>query len=114
MTPAKSRLTTRTTTRRTARTPFKGRTLVAIGLLVFMSVTGAVVWRRSEGFRTATEIGTLDATRRGLIAARITLNRDLDEASSRRRIVPLAEKRLGMHVAGEAQSRMLPDSVRTP
>ena len=92
---------------------YKGRTLVAIGLVLFVSVALVVVWRRSLGVADAREMRTLEREKRALVSERTTLERALREASSRSRVVSAAEKRLGLHVATEAQTRSLADSVVT-
>jgi hypothetical protein len=93
---------------------YKGRTLVAIGLALFVSVALVVVWRRSVGVAAAREMRLLERDKRALVSERTTLERALREASSRSRIVTAAEKRLGLHVATEAQTRTIADSVVPP
>ncbi len=90
----------------------RGRSLVALGLLLFVAVMALVVWRRSVGVATAREIQLMEADRRSLRAERVTLENDLRRARSRRRVVQEAERRLGMHVATEMQTRYLTDSDR--
>ncbi|WP_337170883.1 hypothetical protein [Gemmatimonas aurantiaca] len=93
-------------TRRSKRA-LAGRSLVAIALGVFVVVTALVVWRRSVGVGTAREMQRLEAERRALRSERVTLENDLRRAMSRRQVVQEAERRLGMHVATEAQTRFL-------
>ena len=102
------------TARAKKRTPFKGRTWVAIGLFVFVAFTSLVVWRRSVGVSTANAIAKQDAQRRALLAQIATLQRDISDAQTRRHIVAEAERRLGLHVAPEAQSRVLAEPAREP
>jgi hypothetical protein len=85
---------------------------VAIGLGAFVVVTAIVVWRRSVGVSTARQMRLLEADRRALLAKRVTLENDLRKARSYLQVVREAEKRLGMHVAAEAQTRTLPGAVR--
>lgn len=87
--------------------PLKGRVLVALGLVVFVVVTAAVVWRRSEGVATARAIEKLRLEQRTLRAEQQNLENDIRRAASRRVVVEQAERRLGMHVATEAQTRLL-------
>jgi len=101
-------------TPRRRQQPYKGRTLVAIGLALFISVALIVVWRRSVGVAAAREMRLLERDKRSLVSERTTLERALREASLRSRIVAAAEKRLGLHVATEAQTRSIADSVRPP
>jgi formate-dependent nitrite reductase cytochrome c552 subunit len=90
--------------------PFRGRTRVALGLLLSFAVASVVVWRRSVGVSTAKAMQKAAAERRALAAERVTLERDIREAQSRRHVVAEAEKRLGLHVAPESQSRVLADT----
>jgi hypothetical protein len=101
-------------TARKRQREYKGRTLVAIGLLLFVSIALVVVWRRSIGVATAREMRLLERDKRALLSERTTLERALREASSRSRIVAAAEKRLGLHVATEAQTRSIADSIAPP
>jgi hypothetical protein len=92
------------------RGPMKGRTLVALGLAVFITVALIVVWRRGVGVATALEMGKLEAEKRALISEVTTLHSQLENASSRSRVIAAAEKRLGLHVATELQRRTVGDS----
>ncbi|MEO7521265.1 MAG: hypothetical protein ABIW79_05560 [Gemmatimonas sp.] len=94
-----------------ARTPLKGRTLVAIGLVVFIAVAVVVVWRRGIGVSTAVEMRRLESDRRSLVSQVTTLHSALENASSRSRVVAAAEKRLGLHVATELQRRTIGAAV---
>lgn len=102
--------------RSTARAdkPMKGRAWVALGLLAFIIVASAVVWRRSVGAATAGEMAKLQTERRALLSKRVTLMREIRQSTERRLIVPAAESKLGLHVATESQTRMLADSVAAP
>ena len=98
-------------TRRSPRGPLKGRAWIAIGLGVFLVVTSIVVWRRGEGASTVREMGRLASRQRALISEKTTLDRDIRSAMSRSRVIGEAERRLGLHVATDAQTRMLSDSM---
>lgn len=102
---------TRRTTRRSPRGPLKGRAWVAIGLGVFVVVASLAVWRRSVGVATARDMRRLSDRQRALIAEKTTLDRDIRNAMARSRVIPEAERRLGLHVATDAQTRMLSDSM---
>jgi hypothetical protein len=104
---------TKRTTRRSPRGPLKGRAWIAIGLGVFMVVASLVVWRRSVGVATARDMRRLSDRQRALIAEKTTLDRDIRSATSRSRVIAEAERRLGLHVATDAQTRMLSDSMLT-
>ena len=102
------------TARKRKRGPLKGRALVAIELVLFVSVSMVVVWRRSIGVAGAREMRDLHRVRTALVSQRATLERDLSDATSRSRIVAAAERRLGLHVATESQTRSIADSLGTP
>lgn len=102
---------TRRTTRRSPRGPLKGRAWVVIGLGVFVLVASLAVWRRSVGVATARDMRRLSDRQRALIAEKTTLDRDIRNAMARSRVVGEAERRLGLHVATDAQTRILSDSM---
>jgi hypothetical protein len=80
-------------------------------LFVFIAVAGLVVWRRSEGVKVARDMRRLSDTQRVLVSERITLERDIRNATSRGRVIAEAARRLGLHVATDAQTRMLSDAM---
>lgn len=90
------------------RKPLKGRALVALGLGVFVLVTAVVVWRRSVGFDTAREMRRMQTERRDLLAQLEALEHQRRTAVSRATVLREAERRLGLHVATESQTRALP------
>lgn len=98
-------------TRKSPRGPLKGRAWVAIGLSAFVLVAAIVVWRRSEGVRIARDMRRLTDTQRALVSERLTLERDIRTASSRGRVIAEAGRRLGLHVASDAQTRILSDAM---
>ncbi len=102
---------TRRTTRRSARAPLKGRAWVAIGLGVFVVVASLVVWRRSVGVATARDMRRLSDRQHALMSEKTTLDRDIRNGMARSRVISEAERRLGLHVATDAQTRMLSDSM---
>jgi type II secretory pathway component PulJ len=93
---------------RKTRTPMSGRAKVALTLVSLLSIAAIVVWRRSTAVAENRVVRTLETRKRELISLRTTLERDMNEAMSRARIVPAAERRLGMHVATELEVRYLP------
>jgi len=103
--------TSKRTTRRASRGPLKGRAWIAIGLGVFVVVASIVVWRRGVGAATARDISRLTDRQRALISEKTTLDRDIRSAMARSRVIGEAERRLGLHVATDAQTRMLSDSM---
>lgn len=72
-------------------------------LLAFIATAGIVIWRRSLGYAEVQRIGALDLERRDLEALRASLERDLRVATSSARIVPAAERRLGLRRATDSQ-----------
>ncbi|WP_411279946.1 hypothetical protein [Gemmatimonas sp.] len=101
------------TARRAPRGRLKGRAWVAIGLGVFVVVASLAVWRRSVGVATARDISRLSDRQRALMSEKTTLDRDIRSAMARSRVIGEAERRLGLHVATDAQTRMLSDSMFT-
>lgn len=87
-----------------------GRVLVAMGLGAFIVVTAIVVFRRSEGTRVAREMRSMEGELKDLRSKKITLKTQLRGATSRATVIREAEKRLGMHVATEAQARSLSEA----
>ncbi len=76
----------------------RGRSVVALLLLAFVAVSTIVIWRRSFGIAQASELRQLERQRGQLQAVLTRLERDIRDASTRARLMPLAERRLGMHV----------------
>ncbi len=83
----------------------RGRTLLLAALAAFLVVASATVWRRSQGVATARELRVLEDRRRALRTEVVTLGRDLRQVE--RQVPAEAARRLGMHVAGERQTRLL-------
>lgn len=102
------------TARPRKRGPLKGRSLVAIGLLAFVAVTSLVIWRRSVGYATAKAMQQANAEKRALESEKTTLGNQLRDARSRRFVVAEAERRLGLHVATESETRVIAESGKSP
>lgn len=81
----------------------RGRWMIAGGLTVFVLVSAAVIARRSYGHREGLELTALQRRRSNLESERVRLSQDIRDASSRPVIVPIAERRLGMHIPSESQ-----------
>ena len=97
------------------RPPMTTRMRVMLTLLGFTVVTTAILWRRSTGVSTARAMRQQEDDKRALNSQRLTLERDIRDAQSRRHVVAEAERRLGLHVATEAQTRILvADPKRAP
>lgn len=80
-----------------------GRSLILLGLLGFFVVAMGVIARRTFGIGQARTIRDLERRRDALEASRVKLEVEIREASSRARLVPLAEQRLQMHVPADSQ-----------
>lgn len=93
---------------RKSSSPLGRRSIVALSLVGLVSIAALVVWRRTIAVAENRVVRTLETRKRELISLRTTLERDINDASSRARIVPAAERRLGMHVATELEVRNLP------
>jgi len=76
-----------------------------------------VIWRRSVGIAAAREMREIGQTRLQLEGDRARLARDIRAASSREKLVPIAEQRLGMRVPSDDQMIILerrPGGAATP
>ena len=80
-----------------------GRSLIVLGLLGFFVVAMGVIARRTFGIGQARSIRDLERRRDALEASRVRLEVEIREASSRARLVPLAEQRLQMSVPADSQ-----------
>lgn len=85
----------------------RGRSQVALLLVAFVVVSVVVIWRRGTGVVQARELRDLQRARQELLVERARLERDIRDASSRARLVPLAERRLGMHVPHDDEMVLL-------
>ena len=82
--------------------------MVALSLVTLLGIAAIVVWRRTVAVAENRVVRSLETQKRELQSLKTTLERDIVDASSRARIVPAAERRLGMHVASELEVRNLP------
>lgn len=86
----------------------KGRHWLMLWLVVFVGVLLAIAARQSAGFRTARLLSELREERTSLEARRAELERQIRVASSRQVLVPLAERRLGLHEPSDSELTLLP------
>ena len=86
----------------------KGRHWLMLWLVVFVCVLLAVAARQSAAFHTARHLGELRQERIALDARRAELERQIRAASSRQVLVPLAERRLGLHEPSDSEFTLLP------
>jgi len=78
-----------------------------IGLAGFLLVTTGVIWRRSVGIAEARRLQDLARRRDALHNERLKLEGEIRAASSRARLAPLAEQRLGMRLPSASQVILL-------
>lgn len=86
----------------------RGRWIVAAVLVGFVVTTTAVIARRSYGDAQARRMATVETRLRQLRNERVRLEAEIRDASSRVRLIPIAESRLGMHVPADTQVVILP------
>lgn len=85
----------------------RGRWIVAGGLIAFVVVSAAVIARRSFGHREGLALTALQRKKASLESERVRLGQQIRDGSSRSVIVPIAERKLGMHLPSESQIVML-------
>ncbi len=81
----------------------RGRWIIAGALLGFVVVSAAVIARRSHGYREGLDVTALRRRKANLESERVRLDKVIRDASSRPRLLPIAERRLGMHLPDESQ-----------
>jgi uncharacterized protein YlxW (UPF0749 family) len=86
--------------------------VVAVLLLGFVLVSTLVIWRRSYGIARSRELRELVREQRQLEAERTRLERDIRDASTRARLVPVIERRLGMRIPLDSEMISLERSSR--
>ena len=88
----------------------RGRTFVALGLVAFVLVAAAVIWRRSLGLREAADVRKLDVQRAALEGEVTKLEAQIRASSSRAHLGAIAEQRLHMRVPDDSQVIVLPNA----
>ncbi len=86
-----------------SRVGLRGRSVVALVLAAFVVLASLVIWRRSIGIASSRDLRELDQQRVQLEGDRARLARDVRAASSRERLAPVVEQRLGMRVPSDGQ-----------
>lgn len=86
----------------------RGRGIFAMLLGAFIVVTLTVVWRRSLGIAESRDINRLDRRHSNLEGERARLESELRDLTSRQRLGPVVEQRLGMHIPAGTQVVILP------
>lgn len=95
------------------RVGVRGRWIVAAVLIGFVVTTAAVIARRSYGDAQARKMSTVEERLRQLRNERVRVEAEIRDASSRVRLIPIAESKLGMHVPADTQVVILPRRART-
>ena len=83
--------------------PFGARSLIVLVLLGFFMVATGVIARRTFGISQSRSLRALARQRDATDAWRVKLESEIRDASSRARLVPIAEQRLHMHVPPDNQ-----------
>lgn len=90
----------------------RGRAWIALVLVSFVLIAAGVIWRRTAGVEQARELRSLQERRAQLEAQRSQLEGDIRRISSRSSLLPIVERRLGMHVPNDTQVVILPRAPR--
>ena len=80
-----------------------GRALIVLVLLGFFTVATGVIARRTFGISQSRSLRALERQRDATDAWRVKLESEIRDASSRARLVPIAEQRLHMYVPPDSQ-----------
>ena len=87
-----------------------GRLRMVLLMLAFLVISGGVILRRTFGIAAATELRELEARRAAMNNERLRLEGEIRAASSRGRLLPVAE-RLNLHVPADSQVISIPRAV---
>lgn len=87
--------------RTVGRTGGGGMRIVLL-MLAFLVISGGVILRRTYGIAAAGELRELEGKRVTAINEKLRLEGEIRAASSRTRLLPIAE-RLGLHVPADSQ-----------
>jgi len=79
-----------------------GPRIVAL-LAGFLLLATGVIARRTFGINQARSLRALERQRDAVDAARVKLETEIRDASSRAKLGPVAERRLNMHVPADSQ-----------
>jgi cell division protein FtsL len=79
------------------------RSWIWLGLAGFLLVAVGVIWRRSIGIAESRQLQELVRQRDALHNERLKLESEIRAASSRARLAPLVERRLGMRLPSANQ-----------
>ncbi len=90
----------------------RGRSVIFLALLGFFVLATGVIWRRSLGIAQASQIQELENRRSALEAQEAALEGAIRDASSRARLAPIAEEKLGMRIPPESLVIIIPRPER--
>jgi cell division protein FtsL len=90
----------------------RGRTVIFLALIGFFVVATGVIWRRSLGIAQARQLRELEERRTALEAQEAALEGAIRDASSRARLAPIAEEKLGMRIPPESLVIIIPRPER--
>ena len=76
---------------------------IVVLLAGFLLLATGVIARRTFGINQARSLRALERQRDAVDAARVKLETDIRDASSRAKLGPVAERRLHMHVPADSQ-----------
>jgi hypothetical protein len=93
---------------------WRGRSIVAAGLVGFVMVAAVVIWRRGYGVTQGVELRTLDRQRMQLEAQKAALERVVRDEAGRAHLGPVAESRLDMRVPADSEVIVLPAPQPAP
>lgn len=82
---------------------FGARSAIVIVLISFFAVATGVIARRTFGINQARNLRALERQRDAINVSRVKLEAEIRDASSRARLVPIAEQRLHMYVPPDSQ-----------
>src|SRR5678815_1614503 len=81
----------------------RGRSVVALTLFGFVLVATSVIWRRTFGQSQSRIVQQLERQRSDLRAQRAQLQREIRDAASREKLMPLVEQRLRLRMPSDSQ-----------
>lgn len=90
----------------------RGRSVIFLALLGFFVLATGVIWRRSLGIAQVSRIRELEDRRSALEAQEAALEGAIRDASSRARLAPIAEEKLGMRIPPESLVIIIPRPER--
>jgi len=81
----------------------RGRSVVALTLFGFVLVATSVIWRRTFVLSQSRTLQLLERQRSDLRAQRAQLQREIRDAASREKLMPLVEQRLRLRMPSDSQ-----------